>query len=472
MDEVIPTKEERITKIVNALKTTPKGKLSYDRDPSSPPILALSPKTENKERIDQPKEPQPSADYYTIDIDPEDVKNSTSFSKSSGEDDEELCQRLRKMWAVDEKEAFILLERVALSQMEGMRKKGEHVDNALTAMEIRRKARVQKKLAEKEEELIKKSERAKEEAKEVFKIRMEKYYQKEEALNEEECRQIDECQKKLIQDRERQREEDRLFKEQRQNQLQNELKALADQQSAQKRKQEEEYRQQQNAEAARKAEESARKAMEEAKKVTENARKAAEVARELAAEEEKKKFQEQARNAAKEKLENEKKIIQQASHISTSAVPPQSFGIENQQYQDQGNQQSVNSVQIYCSKANLERSSSIKSFKISYKEKLRNIEGGQCPEIKFAIQKRVTTTVNAIAGHSSEHMKDKLNKLIHLLSGDQSIPVSGDVTLSKDYASSLLAAKFVKQGEVLVSNKRVSDEGFPGFIYAAIITGI
>ena len=69
MDEVIPTKEERITKIVNALKTTPKGKLSYDRDPSSPPILALSPKTENKEHIDQPKEPQPSADYYTIDID-------------------------------------------------------------------------------------------------------------------------------------------------------------------------------------------------------------------------------------------------------------------------------------------------------------------------------------------------------------------------------------------------------------------
>ena len=132
----------------------------------------------------------------------------------------------------------------------------------------------------------------------------------------------------------------------------------------------------------------------------------------------------------------------------------------------------MNSVQIYCSKANLERSSSIKSFKISYKEKLRNIEGGQCPEIKFAIQKRVTTTVNAIAGHSSEHMKDKLNKLIHLLSGDQSIPVSGDVTLSKDYASSLLAAKFVKQGEVLVSNIRVSDEGFPGFIYAAIITGI
>ena len=80
MDEVIPTKEERITKIVNALKTTPKGKLSYDRDPSSPPILALSPKTENKERIDQPKEPQPSADYYTIDIDPEEVKYSTSFS--------------------------------------------------------------------------------------------------------------------------------------------------------------------------------------------------------------------------------------------------------------------------------------------------------------------------------------------------------------------------------------------------------
>ena len=44
------TKEERITKIVNVLKTTPKGKLSYDRDPSSPPILAPSPlKNENEE---------------------------------------------------------------------------------------------------------------------------------------------------------------------------------------------------------------------------------------------------------------------------------------------------------------------------------------------------------------------------------------------------------------------------------------
>ena len=31
--------------------------------------------------------------------------------------------------------------------------------------------------------------------------------------------------------------------------------------------------------------------------------------------------------------------------------------------------------------------------------------------------------------------------------------------------------RLLKQGEVEVSNKKVSDEGFQGFAYAAIITG-
>ena len=79
MDEVIPTKEERITKIVNALKTTPKGKLSYDRDPSSPPILALSPKTENKEN--QPADSDSDSSDFSDSDDSDLSENETSDGK-------------------------------------------------------------------------------------------------------------------------------------------------------------------------------------------------------------------------------------------------------------------------------------------------------------------------------------------------------------------------------------------------------
>jgi len=77
-------------------------------------------------------------------------------------------------------------------------------------------------------------------------------------------------------------------------------------------------------------------------------------------------------------------------------------------------------------------------------------------KLKFDLQKATNTPLNAIASTSWSHVRDKLDKLRRLLSG-QAVEVgdkmvaSGSHPLGRLYCMDLLARKFVKQGEDQVS---------------------
>ena len=590
-----------VTKVINALKLTPKGKLNYDRDPKSPPPLVPKLKivkdendcslsirsqssptralkqhdsiqvTENiKEDIKincdrknisneihntllshthtatmkadtaqssllSPLQIQHSHNVSNI-LDPLHITETDVLSEENDHADQELCQKLRKLWSVNDKEAMVVLERVSLLKMESMRKKGEQVDNALTAMEIKRKFHVKERLAEKEQEMIRKSEIFQKEVMDTFHKNIELYHQKEKSFREEEERQTLELQRQLDADRERQKEIDRLSKQQRHERLQHELKIVAEQQLLQRKEQEEEARLLQEAESNRRAVE------EQIKKLEERRREAIRLATQayslyedvrpgrddllskedgenylrnalnlsldsvnttmltdamtrLASANEIQVIEEEvsqlegmssvflnainalttARNAAKEKKLLEKKLSDKLAQENVTKEMSPTIGVQLKETPHEiANQSQLNipaKQQKQSSPANLHRYSSAKAFQMSFAEKIQTLEHDKGSQIKFAIQKKVNTPVNAIAATSSEHMKDKLVKLRQLLDGNLNLQGISDVALVCNYAKNLLAAKFVKQGEIEVSNKRVTDEGFQGFAYAAIITG-
>nr|CAG4650187.1 EOG090X0755 [Sida crystallina] len=93
-------------------------------------------------------------------------------------------------------------------------------------------------------------------------------------------------------------------------------------------------------------------------------------------------------------------------------------------------------------------------------------------QFKFDCQKAVNTPVNAISPVSASHLRDKLDKLRNLLSGN-SVEV-GDRRFSAtqqpgglEYVADLLARKFVRQGEDVVSSNPES-----AFAIAAVITAL
>ena len=594
------------TKVFHALKLTPKGRLKYDRDPTSPPPLihklditkeedhhsssavckkatttvlerhdnGTVDKTTIPTKNDYREDPEKNdkmipKDSITTECDisiysitpkyditgqvspiPLQKQKLTPFDKERKEslittddntsfedttkDDEELCKRLRKMWSVNDKDALVVLERVSLLKMENMRRKGEQVDNALMAMEIKREAHVRKILAKKEEEIGRKTTELKNEVREVFLKNMEQYHQREKALQEEEERKTFELQRKLDEYRERQQEENRLSKQQRYNRLQQELKIVAEQQLLQRKKQEEEARLHQEAESKRIAAEEKLNNMEERRRIvissaaqayslydevrpgrddiltkeegeqflvdtlsvpleSVNTSILADAITRLTAANDVMVMEDEAnrlenissffinaadaltrvRNTVIEKKQFEKDLHdKKPQHEPIESLPATSVTQSKEIQQESLSTLQKNTTDAaQISQSNLDRHSSIQAFRMSFAEKIKDLEKDKGSQIKFAIQKRVNIPVNAIAATSSEHMKDKLVKLRQLLSGDLNVQGINDVQIARDYAKNLLAAKFVKQGEIEVSNKRVADDGFQGFAYAAIITG-
>ena len=446
------------------------------------------------------------------------------------DDDHELCRKLPEHWSIGEKEAIVVLERISLLNMETMRKKGQEVDNALTAMELKRRARVQKRLDEKEYKMLQKSVEQMKKAKEAYIKNIEKYHQREKALQEEEERQSLKLQKKLDEIRVRQQEEHRLSKQQRDDRLQQELKIAAEQQLLLKKKQEE-ARLIQEAEVKKKVEEEKLRNLEISRsKAINSATHALRLYSEtlpgsddaltqeeseaylvntlgisldvvntpivaeiisrlstaddaLVVEEETTKLEKcvdmihnviegltSAKKNATEKKLLENKLSEESAFRDVAENSTLSLQ-ENQNRIARDLQVTHNAMAPQISKSNLDRYSQIKALKITFSDRIVLLEERTGSQLKNIIRKKVNIPVNAIAATNSEHMKDKLTKLRELLSGNLNIQEATDLQLANDYAKNLLAVKFVKQGEVEVSNKRVADEGFQGFAYAAIISG-
>ncbi|WAR02343.1 GLE1-like protein [Mya arenaria] len=93
-------------------------------------------------------------------------------------------------------------------------------------------------------------------------------------------------------------------------------------------------------------------------------------------------------------------------------------------------------------------------------------------KLKFDIQKAVNTPINAISAVSGDHLRDKLKRLLTLLSG-QPVEVSGKtVSLSKHpqasvFCRNLIAKMIVKKGEEQVSSKHES-----AFAIAMVAVGL
>ncbi|XP_033123549.1 nucleoporin GLE1-like isoform X2 [Anneissia japonica] len=108
----------------------------------------------------------------------------------------------------------------------------------------------------------------------------------------------------------------------------------------------------------------------------------------------------------------------------------------------------------------------------NYFKELKESKDQRVKKIRFGLHKAVNTPVNAVSDLSGSHLKDKLNKLVRLLSG-QMVEVSsqrisaiahpGGVMFCKD----LLAKKLVKQGDEQVSSNHES-----AFVYAALTVAI
>ena len=445
--------------------------------------------------------------------------------------DRNLCKQLREHWSIDDKEAIVVLERISLLGMETMRKKGQTVDNALTAMELKRRAQVQKKLEEKQNEMQKKSEDCLNKAKAVYLKNIALYHQREKAQKEEEARQSFELQKKLDEVRIRQQEENRLSKQQRDDRLRIELQKAAEQQY-QQRKIQEEARLAQEAEIKKKADEEKRRTLELSKNkailsatdalrlynevltvsdnilskeqgeaylvntlgisldvvntpiVAETITRLSTTDNVMVIEQETNELQKLVNlihnaidglNAAKKIAEQ--KLLEEKLREETAAKQAESVNSNVSRRQslstvasDSVTKNSATAPQI--SESNLNRFSQVRDIQLSFSKRIEKLEDTQGSQIKNTVRKKVNVPVNAIAATNSEHMKDKLIKLRQLLSGNLNVPDGTDLQLANDFARNLLAIKFVKQGEVEVSNKRVGDEGFQGFAYAAIISGM
>ena len=447
------------------------------------------------------------------------------------DDDRYLGQKLRENWSIDDKEAIVVLERISLMNMEKMRIKGQRVDNELTAMELKRKALVQKRLEEKQFEMKRKSEEHLKIVKEEYLKNVEIYHQREKAQKEMEERQSLELQRQIDEVRVRQQEENRLSKQHRDDRLRLELQRAAEQQLLQKRKQEE-ARKAQEAEVKRKEEEANLRKLETSKNeailsatnalslysqvftgtndvlskeegesylvdtlgisldvvntpiVAESISKLSTADNAIVIEKETKELLKlvriihsaidglnDAKNIALEKRLLEEKIRKESSTNRDVTANSSVVTKESQEFIETKSIVKQNTTTSQISEANLNRYSLLKELKLAFTKRIEQLEDQQGSQIKNTVRKRVNVPVNAIAATNSEHMKDKLIKLRQLLSGNLNIPEATDMKLANDYARNLLAIKFVKQGEVEVSNKRVGDEGFQGFAYAAVISG-
>ncbi|XP_071946589.1 mRNA export factor GLE1-like [Antedon mediterranea] len=148
-----------------------------------------------------------------------------------------------------------------------------------------------------------------------------------------------------------------------------------------------------------------------------------------------------------------------ATAVPTNVSPPQITGILNAYATDESNKRYIEVMNKLNEATN------------SFKE-LTDSKDPRIKKERFGLQKAVNTPVNAVSDKSGSHLKDKLNKLVRLLSG-QSVEVSnqrmsagslpGGVMFCKD----LLAKKLVKQGDEQVSSQHES-----AFVYAALTVAI
>lgn len=101
----------------------------------------------------------------------------------------------------------------------------------------------------------------------------------------------------------------------------------------------------------------------------------------------------------------------------------------------------------------------------SIKDNLENTESSVQPFVddpnkkkyRFQLQKALNIPINAISSVSGEHLKDKIDRLISLLSG-KSTEVSGtyvscDDACTQKYCANLIAKKFVEQGDRQISSQ-------------------
>ena len=71
---------------------------------------------------------------------------------------------------------------------------------------------------------------------------------------------------------------------------------------------------------------------------------------------------------------------------------------------------------------------------------------------KFDIQKAVNTPINAISPVSGDHLRDKLNRLLKLISGHQ-VDVAGKTVSVKDHPDAAAFSKHLTARMIVVSER-------------------
>ena len=76
----------------------------------------------------------------------------------------------------------------------------------------------------------------------------------------------------------------------------------------------------------------------------------------------------------------------------------------------------------------------------------------QLKKYKFDIQKAVNTPINAISPVSGDHLRDKLNRLLKLISGHQ-VDVAGKTVSVKDHPDAAAFSKHLTARMIVVSER-------------------